>query len=140
MKVHKILNSLVIFSLVFIIVGLFTFAHVCGAMGEVKPNCVTTKELTLVVSVVLGGLSAIQIYINNRAASVVLSVLQFICGVVILLLPIAIAPVCKMESMHCYVYTRPFLVIMGIFIIGIIIIDLLITWRKSRGKMDGSFS
>ena len=140
MKAHKILNILVLFSLAFIIVGLFTFAHVCGGMGDMKPKCVTTKNLTIVVSVILIVLSFIQISIKNTAIQTVLSIVQFISGIVIILLPIVIAPVCKMKTMHCYAYTRPLLVIMGIVIVGIVFIDFLISLKGSRGEKNGQIS
>lgn len=132
MKVHKILNILTLLSVVFIVVGLFTFAHVCNGMGDMKPKCVTTKNLALLVSAVLGVLSIIQIFISKRAVNILLSIVQIISGVVIVLLPIAIASVCKMKTMHCYVYTRPLLIIGGIVTSGIVLIDFLITLVKSK--------
>lgn len=140
MKTHKIMNFIEFLSVAFIIVGLFTFAHVCGGMGDMIPDCFYTKKLAIVFSVILIVLSSIQFFVKNKGINIALSIVQFIAGIVTILLPTVIAPVCQMKSMHCYVYTRPLLVIVGIVISIIISVDFLITLLSIRGEKDENLS
>ena len=116
MKTHRIINFIELFSVAFIIVGLFTFAHVCDGMEGMTPICFITKKWAIIFGVILIVLSVIQLVVKNKGIHIALSITQFISGIVMILLPIVIAPVCQMKSMHCYVYTRPLLVIAGIVI------------------------
>ena len=129
MKLHKILNILEIIVLGIIVAGLFTFAHVCGDMGGLAP-CHKTKAIALAVAAVLILISVIQVALSKEYINKVLSVIQIFGGVVIAILPVVIAPVCGMKTMHCYVYTRPLLIIAGIVIAGIGIVDTLILLKK----------
>ncbi len=130
MKIHKILNILKIIVLGIIVAGLFTFAHVCGDMGGMEAPCHKTKAIALAVAAVLILISVIQLALSKEYINKVLSFIQIVGGVVIAVLPVVIAPVCKMRTMHCYVYTRPLLIIAGIVIAGIGIIDTLILLKK----------
>lgn len=132
MKIHKILNILKIIVLGIIVAGLFTFAHVCGDMGGMEAPCHKTKAIALAVVAVLILLSVIQVALSKEYINKVLSFIQIVGGVVIAVLPVVIAPVCKMRTMHCYVYTRPLLIIAGIVIAGIGIIDTLILLKKKQ--------
>ncbi|MBE5957512.1 MAG: DUF4418 family protein [Lachnospiraceae bacterium] len=130
MKLHKILNILEIIVLGIIVAGLFTFAHVCGDMGGMEAPCHKTKAIALAVAAVLILISVIQVALSKEVINKILSVIQIVGGVVIAILPVVIAPVCGMKTMHCYVYTRPLLIIAGIVIAGIGIIDTLILLKK----------
>ena len=130
MKLHKILNILEIIVLGIIVVGLFTFAHVCGDMGGMEAPCHKTKAIALVVAAILILISVIQVALSKEVINKVLSVIQIVGGVVVAILPVVIAPVCGMKTMHCYVYTRPLLIIAGIVIAGIGIVDTLILLKK----------
>ena len=132
MKIHKILNILKIIVLGIIVAGLFTFAHVCGDMGGMEAPCHKTKAIALAVAAVLILISVIQVALSKEYINKVLSFIQIVGGVVIAVLPVVIAPVCKMRTMHCYVYTRPLLIIAGIVIAGIGIIDTLILLKKKQ--------
>ena len=135
MKSKVIVNVVRVLVLAFLIVGIFTFAHVCGDMGDMEAKCHKTRSFAVAASIVLGALAVVQIFIKKALAEKVTSIVQVAGGIIIALLPIAIAPVCDMKTMHCYVYTRPFLVITGIVLTGIAIVDLLIVLK---GKKDGN--
>ena len=135
MKSKVIVNIVRVLILAFLIVGIFTFAHVCGDMGDMEAKCHKTRSFAVAASIVLGALAVVQIFIKKALAEKVTSIVQVAGGIIIALLPIAIAPVCDMKTMHCYVYTRPFLVITGIVLTGIAIVDLLIVLK---GKKDGN--
>ncbi len=130
MKAHKIINVIEILVLGIIIAGLFTFAKVCGSMGGMAGPCHKTKAVVLITSIILILVSVVQIVLNNEKVNIVIAVIQSVGGAVIALIPGVIAPVCKMKSMHCYVYTRPFLIILGIVLVGIGIVDILILLKK----------
>ncbi|MBO4912188.1 MAG: DUF4418 family protein [Butyrivibrio sp.] len=135
MKSKVIVNVVRVLVFAFLIVGIFTFAHVCGDMGDMEAKCHKTRSFAVAASIVLGALAVVQIFIKKALAEKVTSIVQVAGGIIIALLPIAIAPVCDMKTMHCYVYTRPFLVITGIVLTGIAIVDLLIVLK---GKKDGN--
>ena len=135
MKSKVIVNVVRVLVLAFLIVGIFTFAHVCGDMGDMEAKCHKTRSFAVAASIILGLLAVVQIFIKKALAEKVTSIVQVAGGIIIALLPIAIAPVCDMKTMHCYVYTRPFLVITGIVLTGIAIVDLLIVLK---GKKDGN--
>lgn len=140
MKMHRIINFIELVSVAIIIVGLFTFAHVCDGMKGMTPVCFNTKKLAIIFGVILIVLFVIQLLVKNKGIHIALSITQFIAGIVIILLPIVIAPVCQMKSMHCYVYTRPLLVIVGIVISISVFVDFLITLLGTRGEKDENLS
>ena len=134
MKLHKILNVIEILVLALIVVGVYTFAHVCGSMGAMKAPCHTTRLYAVIIALVLVAVAVASLIISKNGALKVLSILQIIGGIVTVFLPLFIAPVCSMKSMHCYVYTRPLLIIGGIVLIGVSLIDFIILLKKTEVK------
>lgn len=120
MSIHKVLNAVNILIAALIIIGLNTFAHICTSM---QGPCAKTKTLAIVVAIVLAATGLIQIFVSNKKVNAILGLAGIVIGLVTVLLPLVIAPVCSMTSMHCYVYTRPFLVITGIVIAIVSVID-----------------
>ena len=120
MSIHKVLNAVNILIAALIIIGLNTFAHVCTSM---QGPCAKTKSLAIVVAIVLAVLGLVQIFVSNKKINAILGLAGVVIGLITVLLPLVIAPVCSMTSMHCYVYTRPFLVITGIIIAIVSVID-----------------
>ena len=120
MSIHKVLNAVNILIAALIIIGLNTFAHICTSM---QGPCAKTKSLAIVVAIVLAVLGLVQIFVSNKKINAILGLAGIVIGLVTVLLPLVIAPVCSMTSMHCYVYTRPFLVIIGIVIAIVSVID-----------------
>lgn len=120
MSIHKVLNAVNILIAALIIIGLNTFAHICTSM---QGPCAKTKTLAVVVAIVLAATGLIQIFVSNKKVNAILGLAGIVIGLVTVLLPLVIAPVCSMTSMHCYVYTRPFLVITGIVIAIVSVID-----------------
>ena len=120
MSIHKVLNAVNILIAALIIIGLNTFAHICTSM---QGPCAKTKSLAIVVAIVLAATGLIQIFVSNKKVNAILGLAGIVIGLITVLLPLVIAPVCSMTSMHCYVYTRPFLVITGIVIAIVSVID-----------------
>ena len=120
MSIHKVLNAVNILNAALIIIGLNTFAHICTSM---QGPCAKTKSLAIVVAIVLAVLGLVQIFVSNKKINAILGLAGIVIGLITVLLPLVIAPVCSMTSMHCYVYTRPFLVIIGIVIAIVSVID-----------------
>lgn len=120
MSIHKVLNAVNILIAALIIIGLNTFAHICTSM---QGPCAKTKTLAIVVAIVLAAAGLIQIFVSDKKVNAILGLAGIVIGLVTVLLPLVIAPVCSMTSMHCYVYTRPFLVITGVVIAIVSVID-----------------
>lgn len=120
MSIHKVLNAVNILIAALIIIGLNTFAHICTSM---QGPCAKTKTLAIVVAIVLAATGLIQIFVSDKKVNAILGLAGIVIGLVTVLLPLVIAPVCSMTSMHCYVYTRPFLVITGVVIAIVSVID-----------------
>jgi len=120
MSIHKVLNAVDILIAALIIIGLNTFAHICTSM---QGPCAKTKSIAIVVAIVLAVLGLVQIFVSDKKINAILGIAGIVIGLIAVLLPLVIAPVCSMTSMHCYVYTRPFLVIIGIVIAIISVID-----------------
>ena len=120
MSIHKVLNAVNILIAALIIIGLNTFAHICTSM---QGPCAKTKSLAIVVAIVLAVLGLVQIFVSDKKINAILGIAGVVIGLITVLLPLVIAPVCSMASMHCYVYTRPFLVIIGIVIAIVSVID-----------------
>ena len=120
MSIHKVLNAVNILIAALIIIGLNTFAHVCTSM---QGPCAKTKSIAIVVAIVLAVLGLVQFFVSNKKINAILGIAGIVIGLITVLLPLVIAPVCSMTSMHCYVYTRPFLVITGIVIAIVSVID-----------------
>ena len=120
MSIHKVLNAVNILIAALIVIGLNTFAHVCTSM---QGPCAKTKSLAIAVAIVLAVLGLVQIFVSDKKINAILGIAGIVIGLITVLLPLVIAPVCSMTSMHCYVYTRPFLVITGIVIAIVSVID-----------------
>ena len=120
MSIHKVLNAVNILIAALIIIGLNTFAHVCTSM---QGPCAKTKSIAIAVAIVLAVLGLVQIFVSDKKINAILGIAGIVIGLITVLLPLVIAPVCSMTSMHCYVYTRPFLVITGIVIAIVSVID-----------------
>lgn len=71
-----------------------------------------------------------QFALSNKNINAILGVVSLLVGITTVLLPLVIAPTCQMPSMHCYVYTRPFLVIVGVVVALISLADILVTLKK----------
>ena len=127
MNTHKALNAANILAGILVIVGVNTFAHICKSM---QGPCAKTKTLAIVVAVILAILGAAQIAVDKKNINTIAGVASLLVGGVTILLPLVIAPTCQMPSMHCYVYTRPFLVIVGIVVALISFADILVTVKK----------
>jgi uncharacterized membrane protein len=120
MSIHKVLNAVNILIAALIIIGLNTFAHICTSM---QGPCAKTKTLAIAVAIVLAAAGLVQIFVSDKRINAIIGIAGVVIGLVTILLPLVIAPVCSMPSMHCYVYTRPFLVITGIVIAIVSVID-----------------
>ena len=120
MSIHKVLNAVNILIAALIIIGLNTFAHICTSM---QGPCAKTKSIAIAVAIVLAVLGLVQIFVSDKKINAILGLAGIVIGLITVLLPLVIAPVCSMTSMHCYVYTRPFLVITGIVIAIVSVID-----------------
>ena len=130
MKAHKILNIAALAAAIFVIIGVYTFAHVCGDMGEMEAKCHATRAFAVTLSVILGILSLGQLAIDIKNSKLILSIVQVVGGILLALSPV-IKPVCDMKTMHCYVTTRPFLIIVGIVITAVYLVDILIVTKKA---------
>ncbi|WP_054741407.1 DUF4418 family protein [Cellulosilyticum ruminicola] len=135
MKINKVINGIVLLLSISIIWGVLTFAHVCHEMKGMVPACYSTKIGALILSVLVGSLSLFIVFAKQKQLWYVLFIVRFILSLAIIGLPIVIAPVCEMKTMHCYVYTRPFLILTGVILIGIQLISL-ITVTISKGKAN----
>ncbi|SMC47048.1 protein of unknown function [Oscillospiraceae bacterium] len=127
MNAHKGLNILNVLAGILIIVGVNTFAHICTMM---EGPCAKTKTLAIAVAAVLAVLGIAQFALSNKNINAILGVVSLLVGITTVLLPLVIAPTCQMPSMHCYVYTRPFLVIVGVVVALISLADILVTLKK----------
>ena len=123
MKSRRIINALLFLEAIFVLVSLFTYAHVCGSMGKMK--CHKTKHVAIVLSIVLILTALIQIAVDKISVNNLISLAQVVLGVVFIILPTVIAPVCKMKTMNCYTTTKPLLIISGIAIVILTVVEFL---------------
>ena len=135
MKSDKIVNGLSIVLSLLIVVGVFTFAHVCGEMGGETPSCHATRSFAVVLAGAVAVLSVFLFFYINRGLTYVLSIARTVLGFLLVLLPDVLAPVCKMHTMHCYVYTRPLLMITGSFLTALALYGLTaVIWKEQEAK------
>ncbi len=132
MKANKFVNFFVLFFSAFVIAGLFSFAHICNGMGDMEPPCVSTRNNAVTAGVILGSLSLINLFVSKRVMNIVLSVLQLAGSIVLILIPVVISPVCDMKTMHCYVYSRPLIIITGIIIAVTMIINIAVLIKTKK--------
>lgn len=125
MKSRRIINALLFLEAIFVLVSLFTYAHVCGSMGEMEAKCHKTKHIAIVLSIVLILTALVQIAVDKISVNNLISLAQVVLGVVFIILPTVIAPVCKMKTMNCYTTTKPLLIISGIAIVILTVVEFL---------------
>lgn len=129
MSLHKVLNVVNVLVAALIVIGVNTFAHICTSM---QGPCAKTKTLAVVAAIAVAVLAAVQVAVSKKNINTILGLVLVLAGFVTVLLPLVIAPVCSMTTMHCYVYTRPFLVITGIVIAIVSLIDIAVSLKASK--------
>lgn len=129
MKSRRIINALLFLEAIFVIISLFTYAHVCK-MEDMK--CNKTKHIAIVLSIVLILTALIQIAVDKISVNNITSLVQIILGVVFIILPTVIAPVCKMKAMNCYSTTRPLLIISGIVVVILTVVEFLASLTQGK--------
>lgn len=139
MKINRVINGIAFVLSVCIILGILTFAHVCNGMEGMLPACHSTKVGAIVLSILVGSLSILIIFTKHKQLWYMFSLVRFVMSLAIVMLPVVIAPVCKMKTMHCYVYTRPFLMIIGAMLIGTQLISF-ITVKSLKGGINETLS
>ncbi|SES91163.1 DUF4418 family protein [[Clostridium] polysaccharolyticum] len=140
MKLLKWINGLLGLLSVLIVAGVYQFAHVCTSMEGMKPPCHVTRTWSVILGISLAVISIILIFIKNSIIRNVLLGIRFIFSLAIVLLPDIIAPVCKMKTMHCYLYTRPFLILIGVLLISFELVHFLMAKYLVKGGKHGALS
>ena len=114
-----------------IAVGPWTFARVCTDMpGDAA--CHTTRLYALALGVVILLLGIIQCMVKSRLAGKFISALYVIAGVIGLLIPLVLAPVCSETGMACRTKTLPVLLITSIALLLLSLGFLMIGGKKKE--------
>lgn len=140
MKINRISNVITLFLAVVTVIGVFTFAHVCKSMGRIEGPCIKTRTWAVVAAIVLGVFSLINFLVTQKVFQRVLSVLRIAAGILLILIPVSIAPVCRVRTMHCNAYTKPFLILIGITSLVVIIGSNLLEYAKEKGVAQDALS
>ena len=135
MRENRVINSLSTVLSLLIVIGVFTFAHICGDMGGMAAPCHTTRSFAVVLASLTAVISLFFFFPVDKRITSVFVIARPILAFLIVLLPDVIAPVCKMHTMHCYVYTRPLLVIAGSILTALALYGLVsYIWKEREIK------
>lgn len=136
MKKARLKNILFVLTSIFLVVGLLTFAHGCGYMHGVHGPCYKTKVIAIISAAVLVLISVIDYFVRSSKVKNFLSVLQLLTSIFLIVLPTYVAPVCRMKTMHCNIYTKPFIMLIGSIDLAIsvvaIVVGVLVNKRKEN--------
>ncbi|MCR5703691.1 MAG: DUF4418 family protein [Eubacterium sp.] len=132
----KIIDFVFLLLSVLVVVGVNTFAKVCGNMMGMEAPCHTTRTYAVVVGIIVAVISVIDLVVKINWFGSLTKAIQLVGSIAIILTPTVIAPVCKMETMHCSSHTKPFLILVGVVGTIIAIGRILGEGLKAKGARD----
>ncbi|MBR0373994.1 MAG: DUF4418 family protein [Mogibacterium sp.] len=115
MKLSKLLGFLTFVLGLVVMIGPWTFARACydNEMAAGTLVCHTTRLYALIGGIVMLLIAIILFKVKNFYVAKIMTFLLMALGIAMILLPIAIAPVCKAPSMACRTLMLPFLMVAG---------------------------
>ncbi len=132
----KIIDLIFFILAVLVVVGVNTFAKVCGNMMGMEAPCHTTRTYAVVIGIVVAVISIIDLVVKINWLGILTKAIQFVGSITLILTPTVIAPVCKMETMHCSSHTKPFLILVGVIGTILAIGSILGEGIKAKGAGD----
>ena len=136
MKWEKILNGIILIFFIVTIVGVCTFAHVCNGMKGMTPPCHSTKIGAIGVGSIGALIALLSFWSKKRVIRIAESIVLLMNSIIIILLPGVVTQICKMKTMHCNIYTRPFLIIIGTVLTVFALGSLFIEVRRKEEKRE----
>ena len=111
MKKNVFIGMLLLLAAV-IAIGSVTFFGPCVHEDGSKAPCATAGSAILVDGCVMAVLAVLLLFIRKPAVRSVLFIISFCAGVVGILLPGTLFPICKMDTMHCRMVMQPAVIIL----------------------------
>ena len=131
----KILPIINIIIGIILIIGPQTFLHVCKGMMGMTPPCKNIPTWSLVIGIILIIVSLAKLVLifkgkGSKVAYIVTGLAEAVIGVVAIGIPTFIVGTCKSKHMHCYMVTKPALIIIGAVIIITAVVGLIVNKDK----------
>ena len=99
-------------------IGVSTVFSACDAKEDgTWMHCHDVQTHIMYIGIALILVSGVCLFINNKKAGIVLSLIQAVSGVMIMLLPGTLMSMCMMTTMHCWSVMKPFATVMGVLIL-----------------------
>lgn len=111
--VFKVLGIAQIALAVLLVAGVLTFAGPCVHEDGSAATCAQASWGIIGMGVMLLGASIAQLVVEGKVARIATAVLCAILGVIIILVPGTILPLCMMETMSCQAVMKPFAQLCG---------------------------
>ena len=127
---NKILGAIAIIIGGAMVIGVFTFAHICTDMSTSNAACHDTRVAAVILGLCIVIVGLLLLCLNNRFLGRLFSLLLAAGGIAGLLIPTFIAPVCRMAKMQCQVSTKPFILMDSAALLVIALIFLIVVYRK----------
>ena len=134
MKSSKFVGVLTVLFGIAIGIGPWTFVRVCSDMSDSAPLCHKTRLYAMALGVIILLLGIIMMLLRHKILAGLFSLVITAGGVVTILLPLFIAPVCEVSAMTCRSKTMPFLLVAGciLTVIGVLSAVYMFKSRKKR--------
>lgn len=97
----------------FVIIGVMTFAGPCVHDDGSVSTCAQASWGIVAGGLFLIGAAIALMVFANRTARIVFAVICALLGLLIVLMPGTILPLCMMDTMHCQAVMKPFAQICG---------------------------
>lgn len=124
------MKNRVVFSLLFIITGILIILSptklfpVCDA-HEMKMACYYTSRAEIGLGGLIASLGVLYFLFKSKDTRIGLSLAQILNAVLVLLLPLELTGLCKMDDMACRAKTLPALIVLSVLLIVIAFADIL---------------
>ena len=109
-------------------IGPRTIFPVCP-VGDMKMRCYSTASAELATGLIGAAVGIALLLTGRKKIRIILSVFEFIIGLIIVLIPTVIVGVCGNAMMHCVSVTKPALIVTGIFDALVSLVLILLTLR-----------
>lgn len=114
------------------LIAVRTFAGPCVHDDGTAAMCVPAGDGIMWVSMAAVIVAILRLFVPGKAARIALAVVVAAFGLVIVLMPGTIMPLCMMETMHCQAVMKPTAMVLGVLTVIVGIACIVISARAGK--------
>lgn len=130
-KATKVLGGIQVGAAVLLVAGILTFAGPCAPHEDgTAATCAQASWGLIGLGVMLAGAALAQLAVEVKAARLVCAALCLVLGILVVLMPGGILPLCMMETMHCQAVMKPFAQLIGAIVAILAAVSAVVALRS----------